>query len=85
MSQSKPTCKDVMSHICESLGEDLHSDRCKAIKIHLDECEGCQSYFKTVELTIDFYKKYNVELPKGSHERLMSFLDLSDSADKENS
>lgn len=78
MKQENVTCKDVMHHICESLGEELNSARCVAIKNHLDECDGCKSYFKTVELTIDFYKKYNVEMPNDAHVRLMSFLDLKD-------
>jgi predicted anti-sigma-YlaC factor YlaD len=78
MNEQKPKCKDVMQHICESLGEDLDSPRCSAIKQHLDECEGCKSYFKTVELTIDYYKKYNVEIPVDAHNRLISYLDLGD-------
>ena len=52
MSEQKPKCKDVMQHICESLGEELNSDKCVAIKNHLDSCSDCKSYFKTVELTI---------------------------------
>jgi len=78
MSKQKPNCKDVMRHICESLGEELNSDKCAAIKQHLDECEGCKSYFKTVELTIDFYKKYNVEIPEDAHNKLISYLNLGD-------
>jgi len=78
MSEEKPKCKDVMQHICESLGEELNSEKCIAIKNHLDSCADCKSYFKTVELTIDYYKKYNVELPNEVHSRLMTYLDLSD-------
>jgi predicted anti-sigma-YlaC factor YlaD len=78
MSKDKVTCKDVMHHICESLGEELESDRCVAIKKHLDECSGCQNYFETVEITIDYYRKYNVKMPKDAHDRLMQFLDLDD-------
>jgi predicted anti-sigma-YlaC factor YlaD len=78
MSKKDPTCKDVMKHICESLGEDLESKKCIAIKHHLDNCNSCKNYFKTVELTIDYYKKYNAEIPKAAHSRLMDFLDLSD-------
>lgn len=78
MKDEKVNCKDVMHHICESLGEDLNSDRCVAIKEHLDNCTDCKSYFKTVEITIDYYRKYNVELPEDAHKRLMKFLDLED-------
>ena len=78
MNKEKPKCKDVMQHICESLGEELNSDKCVAIKLHLDNCSNCKSYFKTVEVTIDLYKKYNVEIPKEAHSRLMNFLDLND-------
>ena len=79
MRDEKINCKDVMQHICESLGEDLNSERCIAIKKHLDECTECQNYFKTVELTIDCYRKYNIKIPEDVHNRLMRFLDLDDS------
>jgi predicted anti-sigma-YlaC factor YlaD len=76
--KSDVSCKDVMKHVCESLGEDLNSDSCRNIKMHLDECPGCQNYFKSVEKTIEFYKDYNIELPDEAHSRLMSFLGLSE-------
>jgi predicted anti-sigma-YlaC factor YlaD len=72
------SCKDVMKHVCESLGEDLNSDSCKNIRSHLDECPGCQNYFKSVEKTIEFYKDYNIQLSGDAHTRLMSFLGLED-------
>jgi hypothetical protein len=78
MSEDKVNCKEVMHHICESLGVDINSDKCAAIKKHLDDCKGCQSYFKTVEITIDYYRKYNVKMPEDVHDRLMKFLDLDD-------
>ena len=78
MSEDKVNCKDVMQHVCESLGEDLNSDRCVVIKKHLEECSGCKSYFETVEITIDCYRKYNVKMPEDAHEKLMKFLDLDD-------
>jgi hypothetical protein len=82
MKKQQSNCKNVMQHICESLGEELNSERCLAIKQHLDDCPNCQTYFKTVELTIDFYKKYDADLPDGAHDRLMSFLDLNDCEEK---
>jgi predicted anti-sigma-YlaC factor YlaD len=79
MNKNQVTCKDVMHHVCESLGEDLNSSQCAAIKVHLDECQGCQNYFNSVEATIDFYRKYNVEPTKDAHNRLMTLLGLKDS------
>ncbi len=74
----KVTCLEVMSHICDSLGEDLDSERCKDIKSHLEQCPECTNYLKSVEMTIDYYKKYNVDLPANAHNRLMSFLELDE-------
>ncbi|RPI66215.1 MAG: hypothetical protein EHM47_17195 [Ignavibacteriales bacterium] len=72
------TCKDVMKHVCESLGEDLNSENCMNIKLHLEECPGCQNYFKTVEKTINFYKDYNIKISEEAHNRLMTKLGLTD-------
>ncbi|MDP4116032.1 MAG: hypothetical protein Q8903_07850 [Bacteroidota bacterium] len=77
MKENEIKCKDVVNHICESLGEDLNSAQCIAIKKHLGECKNCASYFKTVEMTIDFYKKYNVELPEDAHDKLLKSLGLN--------
>jgi len=79
MKNNDVTCKDVMDHICESLGEELDSPKCIAIKFHLNECTQCQNYFKSVGKTIEFYKLYEIEMPEESHKRLMKKLGLGDS------
>ena len=76
MNEEKVTCKVVMDHICENLGEDLNSEKCIAIKNHLDECKDCKNYFNSVEQTIEFYRKYNINLPGEAHERLLNALGL---------
>lgn len=73
-----PTCKDVMAHICDNLGEELDSPKCIEIKTHLENCDNCQHYFKSVETTIQFYKKYNVQLSDEAHKRLIDFLGLKE-------
>lgn len=78
MTENKPACKEVMAHICDNLGEQLDSPNCLMIKKHLDECENCNHYFKSVETTIEFYKKYNVNLSDEGHERLIEFLGLKE-------
>ncbi|MBZ0199767.1 MAG: hypothetical protein K8H86_07865 [Ignavibacteriaceae bacterium] len=76
MIEGKVNCKSVMHHICDSLGEDLQSDKCIAIKEHLDGCTDCKNYFNSIEKTISFYRMYNAEVPDGAHERLLKILDL---------
>lgn len=74
----KANCKEVMGHICESLGEELNSPKCTAIKQHLEECETCKKYFKSVSTTIEMYKTYNVDMPDDCHKRLFEKLGLED-------
>lgn len=82
MDKNKTSCKEVMSHICDNLGEDLDSPKCIAIKQHLESCDSCQQYFHSLEKTINFYKIYNAEITKESHNKLMDFLGLADCEDK---
>jgi hypothetical protein len=72
------SCHDVMQHICKNLGTELESEKCREIKEHLESCSHCQEYFKSVEITIDCYRKYNVELPPDAHKRLIDFLGLEE-------
>jgi len=76
LNEEKVSCKDVMSHICESLSEEINSPKCVAIKYHLETCQGCKSYFTSVEMTIDLYKKCTEKFPEGVHKKLMDFLEL---------
>ncbi len=75
METHKINCKEVMNHICDNLGEELNSPKCIEIKAHLDECDCCKTYFKSVDKTVEFYKMYNVEVNDEIHKRLMEFLE----------
>ncbi len=74
--KQKITCKQVMFHICENMGEDLDSPKCVEIKEHLEECDNCKKYFKSLESTIQFYKVYNVQISEDAHKRLLNALGL---------
>ncbi|MBU0561468.1 MAG: hypothetical protein ABIG69_18170 [Bacteroidota bacterium] len=78
MDKQNATCKQVMHHICDNLGEDIDSPKCIAIKEHLNNCGNCQTYFKSVDYTIMFYKKYDVKISEEAHKRLMNHLGLED-------
>jgi len=69
-------CKDVISHICENIGEEINSPKCIAIKEHLDNCADCTCYKNSVEKVIELYKDYKVELPTDAQDKLLKFLEL---------
>ena len=78
MAEEKINCMTVRKHVCESLGENLNDEKCIEIKKHLDSCEQCRDYFKSVEITIECYRKYNVQVPEEAHNRLMKMLGLEE-------
>jgi hypothetical protein len=78
MSDNKVNCKDVMAHICDNLGEELNSPKCIEIKNHIEHCDNCKNYFNSVETTIQFYKKYNVNVSEDAHNRLVEALGLKE-------
>ncbi|MFA8343395.1 MAG: hypothetical protein ACEPO8_10555 [Rhodothermaceae bacterium] len=78
MKENNIPCKEVISHICETMGESQNSPRCLAIKEHLENCDCCSKYFTNVETTIKFYKDYNVKISDDAHNRLLDKLGLSE-------
>lgn len=78
MEKEEVTCTIVRKHVCESLGEDLNDEKCIEIKKHLETCGQCREYFKSVEITIECYRKYNVQVPEEAHNRLMKMLGLEE-------
>ena len=72
------TCKEVMNHICDTLGEDFNSPKCNAIKSHLESCDKCKKYYKSITHTIQIYKNYEWKVSKEAHEKLLGFLGLDD-------
>ena len=78
MKKINVSCNEVISHICETMGESQNSPRCLAIKEHLEKCNCCSSYFTNVETTIKFYKDYNVDISDDAHNRLLDKLGLTE-------
>ncbi len=78
MEFKKITCQDVAEYICKTLAEDIDSPQCAEIKEHLEHCDNCSNYFKSVKDTIVLYRNYSVEVDNECHQRLMKYLDLED-------
>ncbi len=76
MEEINNTCSEVIKNICENLGEDNNSPNCIAIKEHLNNCPNCKSYLKSLELTIELYKSYNVNITDDMHDKLTEILGL---------
>lgn len=48
-------CKEVYTHICEHLDEELLSPRCRSIKKHIETCSGCREYLQSLKSTVRLY------------------------------
>ena len=77
----KTTCKEVMNHICDTLGEDFNSPKCTSLKNHLDSCGSCQKYYKSISQTIQVYKKYEWKISTETHNKLLDILGLDECED----
>lgn len=51
----------IMSELCNYLGEDLDSPMCLELKEHVDNCEICQEYLRSMKSTVMILKKLQVE------------------------
>lgn len=69
-------CKDVMVYICENLNEDIDSERCRAIKHHIETCDACRDYNSSIECIIDWYREYEPGFSDELHSNLLKKLDL---------
>jgi predicted anti-sigma-YlaC factor YlaD len=78
MSSETITCKEVMSHICDNLGENNGSECCRRVMEHLRGCKKCRDYFASVEKTIDYFKADCEQITPECHQRLMAFLNLDE-------
>ncbi len=69
-------CKDVMVYICENLKEDIDSERCRAIRHHIETCGSCSDYSASIECIIDWYRDYDPGFSEQLHTNLLKKLDL---------
>ncbi len=56
-------CDDVFKELCDNLGADRNSERCRAMWRHLRTCADCKSLLTGLRRTIRLYKNYPVPLP----------------------
>lgn len=75
---SEPNEKQLIKMICDNLGEDLEKLKTEELKIAVKSSDKCVKLIKSLDLTVECYKKYNVEVTHDMHKRLMDFLGLEE-------
>ncbi|MCF8262267.1 MAG: hypothetical protein K9J12_15950 [Melioribacteraceae bacterium] len=78
MAVSEEKRKELMKHICSNLGEDFGELKCEELMKEIEDCDCANNYLRTLEKTIEVYKRYNAEVSPEVHNRLMDILDLTD-------
>lgn len=58
MKKSASRCTGTLRQICENLGENLGSDKCRAIREHLRTCKNCSAYLDSLKKTGSLYRLY---------------------------
>ena len=56
-------CTTIRRYLGEGMDITRNSDRCKAIRSHLQTCPDCKSYIESLDKTIDCYRSYPLEMP----------------------
>jgi hypothetical protein len=65
-------CESIFLGLCEHLGEDVHSSRCRTIHTHLRTCSDCRAYLAALRRTIALYKTYpSPRLSQRAHRDLL--------------
>jgi hypothetical protein len=74
MKMNEPNEKQLIKMICDNLGEDLDKLKTDDLKHAVKSSDKCMKLIKSLDLTVECYKKYNVEVSEDMHKRLMDFL-----------
>jgi len=58
MKNLPPSCRETYREICAGIGEELNSERCRAIRKHIRGCANCTAYLAGLKKTIGLYRAY---------------------------
>jgi hypothetical protein len=52
------TCRQVFRQMCDTLGADLGSPECAAMRAHVKDCANCTAYLASLKTTVQLYESY---------------------------
>lgn len=72
--------KNIVSQICDFMGEDIDSPACQEVAEHLKMCPTCRVYFDTVKKTVTLCREHeqNQNIPEDVNQRLFKVLNLAE-------
>jgi predicted anti-sigma-YlaC factor YlaD len=76
MPHPEITCADVVNFICEQFGEDDGSERCRAIREHLQNCPDCSEYCNSMDKMIGLYRASSPDFPSDVRAHLFKTLGM---------
>lgn len=74
-TQKKCTCRQVFRRMCDTLGADLGSPECEAMRAHVSQCPDCEAYLASLQKTVALYTAYPApKLPARAQAELLRSL-----------
>lgn len=52
------TCNRVFRQLCDTLGADMDSPECQAMRAHVSQCANCTAYLASLKKTVELYESY---------------------------
>ncbi len=72
-------CDKLLHQICDELAEDIDSEVCQQLRIHLQQCANCRNGVESMRKTVALYRcLQQKDVPPAVHARLLTLLNLTD-------
>lgn len=72
-------CESVLQRLCDELAEDIDSELCAELKMHLEECEECRTQLESMRTLVHLFRCLSEkEVPKAVHDRLLTLLNVQE-------
>ena len=56
--KTRCTCSRVFKQLCDTLGADMESPQCQAMRAHVSQCANCSAYLASLKRTVELYEFY---------------------------
>ncbi len=72
------SCDKVLDFICAQFGEEDDSERCKAVRKHLEECPDCAAYCDSIDKMVALYRAASPSFPASARRHLLETLGITE-------